>query len=103
MSAAAALAETAAHIAACRDELMTWPGRASVSLDGCVALDALATSIKALTDARLPIEDGSDALEGIVDQLHDLASDVSAWHRKRMEQPAHDATADWQKHEGIAA
>lgn len=89
MSAAAALTETAAHIERQRDKLMTWPGRADVSLDGCVALDAIADAIKALSRGRADIENATDELECIVDQLHDLASDVCGWHRKSMEQPAY--------------
>lgn len=87
MSATSALRETAAHIARCRTKVMLAPGRADVSLDGCTALDAIADAIAALAKARPEIEAHADTLEGIVDQIHDLASDVTGRVLRAMEEP----------------
>lgn len=107
MSAANALRVTTTHIMSCREQVLAayeHPShRESVSLDACIALDALAVAIKAMADARIAIEDGTDALEGVVDQIHDMASDITAAAQARMEVPAYDPDADSHKHEGIAA
>ena len=94
MSAANALRVTTGHLMSCREEILAsyeHPShREAVSTRAVTALDALAVAIKAMADARIAIEDGTEALEGVVDQIHDMASDLTAAAQARMEVPAYD-------------
>lgn len=94
MSAANALRVTTTHLMTCREEIHAayeHPShREAVSDRAVKALDALAVGIKAMADARIAIEDGTEALEGVVDQIHDMASDITAAAQARMEVPAYD-------------
>lgn len=98
MSAANALRVTTTHLMTCREEIHAayeHPShREAVSARAVKALDALAVGIKAMADARIAIEDGTEALEGVVDQIHDMASDITAAATARMEQPAYDPADD---------
>jgi hypothetical protein len=49
---------------------------------GCIALDAIADALVALRRGADEIAEACDALEGIADQLHDLASDVAGYYRE---------------------
>ena len=103
MTAPAALTEALAHVARCRDTLTKAPGRDEPCERAMMALLGISVALIGLQHVAADIEDLSDGLEAAVDRLHDLASDVTGKAMKRMEQPAFDPHADWQKHEPRAA
>lgn len=97
--AAAELADTLAHVARCRAEIMCeakspehWTHHGAVSLDACGALDAIAAAATALRDGLSQISefDEHDTAEGIAAQLHDMASDITGRAQKRMAEPAYN-------------
>lgn len=103
MSAPAALAETLAQITRCLDAITDAPGRDEPCEHGMKALYAIQNAANALGHSITDLDDMSGKLEAVLDLLHDMASDVAGEAMKRMEQPAYDPHADWQKHEPRSA
>jgi hypothetical protein len=52
------------------------------SMPGCIALDAIADALSALRRGAPEISAACAGLEGIADQIHDLASDVATHYRE---------------------
>lgn len=50
------------------------------SMNGCIALDAIAEAVTALRRAAPEISPAYFGLECIADQLHDMASDVAGYY-----------------------
>jgi len=100
MTAASALTETLAHARRLRWKLASEVGCPHESLKGCAAMDGVVAALVALQGVHADLP---DALEGIVDQIHDMASDTAAHWLKRMAEGRYVAGDDAWKYEEHAA
>lgn len=72
---------TPARVATLEALLHTKKLRAELaSMNGCIALDAISDALVALRRGADEIGAVACGLEGIVDQLHDMASDVAGYY-----------------------
>ena len=100
MTAASALTEALARARRQRWSLASEVGCPHMSLEGCAAMDGIIAASTALQSVHADLP---DALEGIVDQLADLASDTYAHWLKRMAEGRYVPGDDAWKYEGCAA
>ena len=106
--AAAEIADTLTHVTRCRAMLMDGgqcpehpSHHGAVSLDACVALDAIHAALLALQTGITQCEEfGAEySVELVAAHMHDLVSDIVGKTKERMMQPSYNPHMEENHHE----